>query len=81
MIRCESIFHGLKAIVLGLVGSIGVIYLIWRATQTSFSMAFQLPLPQMGIGVAGIFALVAATMAYSTHKLRRDTILEDLRLE
>lgn len=81
MIRCESIFYGLKAIALGLAGSIGVIYLIWRATQTSFSMAFQLPLPQMGIGVAGIFALVAATMAYSTHKLRRDTILEDLRLE
>ncbi len=81
MIRYESIFYGLKAIVLGLVVSIGVIYLIWRANQTSFSLAFQLPLPQMGIGVAGIFALVAATMAYSTHKLRRDTILEDLRLE
>ena len=37
--------------------------------------------PDMGIGVAAVFILVALTMAYAIHKIRRDTIIENLRLE
>ena len=31
--------------------------------------------------VAAVFLLVALTMAYSVHKIRNDSIVEDLRLE
>ena len=33
------------------------------------------------IGVAAIFLLVGVTMTYAVHKIRRDAIVEDLRLE
>ena len=81
MIRCESVFYGLKAVIWGLIGSVGVIFLIWKASQNSFDVPFRLPWLQMGIGVAAVFILVALTMAYAIHKIRRDTIIEDLRLE
>ena len=59
----------------------GVIFLIWKASQNSFDVPFRLPWLQMGIGVAAVFILVALTMAYAIHKIRRDTIIENLRLE
>lgn len=81
MIRCESVFYGVKAVLWGLAGSAVVLVLMWLSVGQSFSVPFQLPWLQMLIGVAGIFLLVAATMAYSVHKIRKDTIVEDLRLE
>lgn len=81
MIRCESLFYGLKAVIYGLLASTAVIFLIWKANQNSFDVAFRLPWLQMGIGVAAVILLVGLTMAYSIHKIRRDTIIEDLRLE
>lgn len=81
MIRCESVLYGVKAIVLGLLGSVVIVFLMWRAIGQTFSAPFRLPWVQMLIGVAGIFLLVTVTMAYSVHKIRKDTIVEDLRLE
>lgn len=81
MIRCESVFYGLKAVAWGLAGSVVAVFLMWKAVGQSFSLPFQLPWVQMLIGVAAVFLLVALTMAYSVHKIRNDSIVEDLRLE
>ena len=81
MIRCESAFYGLKAVAWGLAGSVVAVFLMWKAVGQSFSLPFQLPWVQMLIGVAAVFLLVALTMAYSVHKIRNDSIVEDLRLE
>ena len=81
MIRCESIFYGIKAVALGLVGSVIAISFMWNAMRNEFSLPFTLPWPQIALGIAAIFLLVAVTMAYSIHKIRRNSIVEDLRLE
>ena len=65
----------------GIAGSVVAVFLMWKAVGQSFSLPFQLPWVQMLIGVAAVFLLVALTMAYSVHKIRNDSIVEDLRLE
>ena len=81
MIRAESLFYGLKAVLWGLMGSFIAIAAMWAALGEGFTVPFFVPWLQMIMGVAAIFLLVAATMEYAVHKIRRDTIVEDLRLE
>lgn len=81
MIMLESLFYGLKAILWGIPVSLALSYLMWQTMQSSFSSVFVWPFRQLTIGVIGIFLLVGLTMVYSAYKIRKDSIVEDLRLE
>ena len=81
MIRTESLFYGLKAVLWGLIGSFAALTAMYLILNRSFTISYFIPWLQILIGVAAIFLLVGVTMTYAVHKIRRDSIVEDLRLE
>lgn len=81
MIRYESLLYGLKAVLYGIPLSYLCMYGIWRTLGRNFQMPFQPMLAQVAIGVAAVFVVVFLTMTYSAHKIRRDSIIDGLRME
>ncbi len=81
MIRFESIFYGLNSLLWGLPLSISVSYIIYRLQNPVVRTAFSLPWGSYAFAVGAIFAVVFATMLYSSHRFKRENIIEALREE
>jgi len=81
MLNYESIFYGLKALLYGLPISITIMYLIYRVLMDNFEFAFTLPIINIGIVVISVFLIVGIAMLYSSHKIRRENIIDALRQE
>ncbi len=79
MLFFESLFYGLKSLVIGLPISAGMMGLIWLILGRNFDLAFSVPWLQVGIGVASIFVIVLSTVVYAGLKIRREAILDGLR--
>ncbi len=82
MLRFESLFYGLKALVYGLPLSIGISFVMWKIlTDGNVSMPFHLDWRiYLGVVVA-VFLIVGASMLYSTSKVKKDSIIETLKTE
>lgn len=79
MLFFESLFYGLKSLLIGLPVSgvmMGLLYLVLRS---NFDLAFSVPWLQVGIGIASIFVIVLSTVIYAGRKIRREGILNGLR--
>ena len=81
MLNYESIFYGLKALLYGLPISITIMYLIYRVLMDNFEFVFTLPIINIGIVVISVFLIVGIAMLYSSHKIRRENIIDALRQE
>ncbi len=81
MIRYESIFYGMKSLLYGLPLSIGVMYLIYRTTQNSFSYTFTLPWLHIMYVVIAVFIIVGSAMFYSMSKVKKENIIDALKQE
>ncbi len=83
MVALESLFYGLKALVIGLPLSVLVHMAMWAALRSSF----QLNLPQtfnlwayLG-AMAGVFLITGAALLYAIGKVKKDNIIETLKSE
>lgn len=81
MISYESIFYGFKALLYGLPISLGIMYLIYKATLNSFQYPFWLPWVSLGICFGSVFVIVGSAMLYSIGKVKKENIIETLRQE
>ncbi|WP_040948872.1 FtsX-like permease family protein [Gorillibacterium massiliense] len=81
MIRFESLFYGIKALLYGLPLSFGAMLLLYKALSGSFSFRFTVPWGSVGIAVLAVFLVVGASMLYSGSKVRKENILDGLRTE
>ncbi len=81
MLNYESIFYGLKALIYGLPISIAVIYLIYQVLMDTFEFAFTLPITSIVIVIIAVFLIVGIAMLYSSHKVRKENIIDALRQE
>ncbi len=81
MIRFESVFYGLKSLLYGLPASVAVAYAIYRLQGPVVEAPFALPLGSYGFAIGLIFVIVFATMLYSSHRFKRENIIEALREE
>jgi putative ABC transport system permease protein len=81
MIRFESIFYGLSSLLWGLPLSVAVAYIIYRLQNPVVRTAFSLPWGSYAFAVGAIFLVVFATMLYSSHRFKRENIIEALREE
>lgn len=81
MIRYESLFYGLKALMYGLPVSIAASWLIYRSVTDVFSFGFTLPWKEIAICVAAVFAVVFLTMRHAGAKLKKETIVDALKEE
>lgn len=81
MLRYESVFYGLKAILYGLPVSFVVMVLIHRVLGAKFSFMFMFPWVDVCIAIAAVFVIVGVTMLYSGSKLKQDNIIDVLKQE
>ncbi|HJA36388.1 MAG TPA: ABC transporter permease [Firmicutes bacterium] len=81
MMKYESIFYGLKALLYGLPISFGVMYLLYQIMARNFSFGFFVPWGSVLVAVLAVYAVVGITMLYGSAKIRRQNIIEGLRQE
>ncbi len=82
MLRFESLFYGLKALVYGLPLSVAISLLMWWALTTGDIDIPYHPDWRIYLGVIlAVFLIVGLSMVYSTHKVKKDSIIETLKSE
>lgn len=81
MIRYESIFYGVKALVYGLPISILVMFGIHKSTSFTFEYSFSLPWASILFVIVMIFVIVGSAMLYSISKIKNENIIESLKQE
>lgn len=81
MLRYESIFYGLKALLYGIPISILVMWLMHRSLYGMFQQAFILPWGNLAIVVLAVFLIVGASMLYSSAKVKKANIIDALKDE
>ena len=79
MIRLESIFYGLKSIVIGIpLGVLGS-YLLYLAFNAGIMMPYTFPTMPTIIAVIIVFLLIGGIMKYSLNKINKQNIIETIR--
>ena len=81
MMNYESLFYAIKALIYGLPLSFLVMLLIYNILGNSFEFKFVIPWSSVFIAVVSVFAMVSATMWYSSSKIRKENIIDMLRVE
>ena len=81
MLRFESLFYGLKALIYGLPLSLIISVLMWKTLTEGFALAFH-PDWRIYLGVVvAVFFITGISMAYATSKVKKDSIIETLKSE
>lgn len=81
MIRFESLFYGLKALLYGLPISFLVMYLLYQVMNGQFDSGLYIPwLSILGVVIV-VFTLTSMLMFYSTKKMKMDSVVEALKNE
>lgn len=82
MIACECIGYGVRGLVPGIIISTLVAYLLYDAmTQSVQGLTFTLPWTHIGIAVALVVIVMAASVAYGMRRCRTDSIVDALRMD
>ena len=79
MIRLESIFYGLKSLIIGVPLGICLSYLIYKGFVKNVEMAYILPIKEIIITILVVFILVGIIMKYSLNKINKQNIIETIR--
>lgn len=79
MIRLESIFYGLKSLLIGIpLGLIGS-YLIYKAFNSGLEFAYTFPIKSLIIAVLFVSIIIGIIMKYSLTKINKQNIIETIR--
>lgn len=81
MLNYECIFYGLKSLLYGLPAGIAVSYWLFTSISDVFSFSFSLPWREIAICIAGVFVIVFMTMLHSSSKLKKENIIDALKVE
>jgi putative ABC transport system permease protein len=81
MLRYESLFYGLTALLYGLPIGIALSFLIYKQFGGVIYFAFSLPWGAIAACVLGILAIVFATMMVSGAMIRNDNIVDTIKEE
>jgi putative ABC transport system permease protein len=81
MVRFESIFYGLKALLFGLPISVLISYGLYRLQQGVLLSGFTLPWQSYCFAVLMLLVVVFSTMLYSTHRIKKENIIDALKDE
>ncbi|MDP5276334.1 ABC transporter permease [Chengkuizengella axinellae] len=81
MINYESIFYGIKSLLYGLPISVAIMYLIYTSLMNTFSYDFSLPWMAILFTVIAIFMIVGAAMLYASSKVKKENIIDALKME
>ncbi len=79
MIRLESIFYGLKSLIIGIPIGVGLSYLIYKAFEIDMGMTYMLPVKSIVISVIFVAIVIGIIMKYSMSKINKQNIIETIR--
>lgn len=81
MIRYESLFYGMKALLYGIPISLAIIALLYEQMSVVFYHTFQIPVLVYLIAISGMVIIIAIGMFYSSRKIAKENIMDGLRMQ
>ena len=82
MIYFESLFYGLKALLYGLPAALLLSVLMAMSIASGITgIGVLIPWAHVGICIAGVLLIVFVTMMYSMAKIKKENIMDGLRVE
>ena len=81
MIRLESLFMGLKALLFGIPIGIGLSYLIYHYLVSESGVPYKLPILAIILAIVTVFILISIIMKYSIDKINKQSTIETIRNE
>ncbi len=79
MIKLESLFYGIKSLIIGIPIGIGLSYLIFKAIMQSYEFSYKLPVNGIVISLVAVFLLIWSIMKFSLSKINKQNIIETIR--
>ena len=79
MIRLESIFYGLKSLIIGIPIGVGLSYLIYKAFEIDMGMNYVLPVKSIMISIIFVAIVIGIIMKYSMSRINKQNIIETIR--
>ena len=79
MIRLESIFYGLKSLIIGIPIGILLSYAIYKGFETNMGMPYVLPVKAILISIVFVAVVITIIMKYSMSKINKQNIIETIR--
>ena len=82
MIRLESIFYGLKSLIIGILLGTGISFAIYRIvirSEATEGIKFIFPTTPIIISIVFIMIIVGIIMKYSLNKINKQNIIETIR--
>ena len=79
MMSYECLLYGSRGLVYGLIVSVLLVYLYYRASEVN--MDFFIPWYSIVIAIVGVFAVVFATMIYAIRRLEKENTMDLLKNE
>ncbi len=80
MIRLESIFMGLKSLVIGIPIGVGLSYLMYHSLLNS-AETYRIPIIAIVISILAVMILITCIMKYSINKINKQNTIETIRNE
>ncbi len=79
MIRLESLFYGLKSLIIGIPVGLLLSYLIYKGFVNNITMGYILPENGIIISIVAVVILIGGIMRYSLNKINNQNIIETIR--
>ena len=79
MINLESLFYGLKALIIGIPLGIGLSYLTYEIFKKNTNIVYILPLKTILVAVFVIYIFIWLIMKYSIKQINKQNIIETIR--
>ena len=79
MIRLESIFYGVKSLVIGIPIGLGLSYGMYTVFRNSMEMNYILPYKSIIVAVIFVAVVIGIIMRYSMSKINKQNIIETIR--
>lgn len=81
MVQLESVFYGVKSLLLGIPIGIVISYGFHKALAEGIEMSYQVPYSGICLSVMAVFLLIFGIMHYSMKKIQRKNMLETIQNE
>lgn len=81
MIRLESLFMGVRALIFGVPIGIVLSYVIYHFLEGESGLPYKLPIVAIAIAIVAVFILITSLMRYSINKINKQNTIETIRNE
>ncbi len=79
MIRLESVFYGVKSLIIGIPIGLVLSYGMYNVFRNSMEMEYVLPYKSIAVAVIFVAVVIGIIMRYSMNKINKQNIIETIR--